>query len=289
MVIGLTVIILAGSVLAGQNTEQKKTDSKEKTKMKLTVAVAQIPETKDISKNAETISRAIDFAIKNKADILLTPEGSLSGYTSQFDQRKVSEALEKIVSKAAKANLALALGTCYREKDDGKCYNQIRFYDGRGNFLGFHSKILRCGTMTENPIGEINEFAARPLRTYQLDGITIGGLICNDMWANPQCTPMPDTHLSHQLSGMGAKIIFHSINGGRSDNEWSKNVIWNFHEMNLRMRAQAGKVWVVTADNCVPTDIPCSAPSGVINPNGNWTLKLPSKGEHIGIYTIDLE
>jgi len=107
------------------------------------------------------------------------------------------------------------------EPDDGKCYNQIRFYDSDGTFLGFHNKILRCGTMTDPSKGEINHFAARPLRTYQVKGITIGGLICNDMWANPQCTPMPDPHLSQKLSEMGARIIFQAINGGRNGSDWS--------------------------------------------------------------------
>ena len=50
------------------------------------------------------------------------------------------------------------------------------------------------------PQGEINDYAIRPLRTFEIKGIRVGGLICNDMWANPQCTPMPDPHLSQKLS-----------------------------------------------------------------------------------------
>ena len=198
-------------------------------------------------------------------------------------------ALERIVRKASAAKLALALGTCFVEPDDGKCYNQVRFYDADGKFLGFHSKTLRCGTMTDPPKGEINDFAARPLRTYELNGITIGGLICNDLWANPQCTPMPDPHLSQQLAEMGARIIFHAINGGRSDSDWSRDVYWPFHETNLRIRARTGKLWIVTSDNCAPENIPCSAPSGVLAPTGNWAVQAPNQGRHVVVYTIELE
>ena len=255
----------------------------------LRVAVAQIPVSRDIDANVETITRAMKRAIVEKAEILLTPEGSVSGYQPTFDQAKLEQAIHQLVARASQAGLALALGTCYVESDDGLCYNQIRFYDAEGTFLGFHSKTLRCGSMTKEPKGEINHYASRPLRTFQLKGITIGGLICNDMWANPGCTPMPDPHLSQQLSQMGAKIIFQAVNGGRDGSDWSRKVYWPFHETNLRIRARTGKVWIVTADNCFPMDVPCSCPSGVLQPNGNWAVMAPDQGEHVRVHTVRLD
>ena len=70
---------------------------------RLRVAGAQIPVAKDINANYETICRAIDFAIAEKADVLLTPEGSLSGYSHQFDQSDLVTALDRIVSIARSA------------------------------------------------------------------------------------------------------------------------------------------------------------------------------------------
>jgi len=259
------------------------------TRKSLRVAVAQIPVSRDVVTNVRTIGRAMDRAIAQNAEVLLTPEGSLSGYTHQFDQSQVERGLRQLIDKARSSGLALALGTCFVESEDGRCYNQIRFYDGNGAFLGFHNKILRCGTMTTPPKGEIEHYAARPLRTFQLEGITIGGLICNDMWANPGCTPMPDPHLSQQLSQMRARIIFHAINGGRNGSDWSRNVFWPFHEANLRIRARTGKVWIVTADNCAPTNIPCSAPSGILKPDGHWAIQAPHQGEHVVVYTIQID
>ncbi|UCD29446.1 MAG: carbon-nitrogen hydrolase family protein [Planctomycetota bacterium] len=261
--------------------------TKELPMTQIRVAGAQIPVTKNIEANVATIERAIDFAVNQKADILLTPEGSLSGYTHKFDNKAVEDALRRVTAKARQADLGLALGTCFVEPSDKKCYNQIRFYEPNGTFGGFHNKTLTCGSLTDPPEGEINVFAVRPLRTFNFNGLTIGGLICNDLWANPQCTPQHDTHLSQQLSRMGTKIIFHAVNGGRSDSEWS-DVCWKYHESNLRMRAKAGKIWIITVDNCLPMDIRCSCPSGVINPNGDWIYRAEPKGEQFFAYTINL-
>lgn len=277
--LGFLVVAMASRVMSGA----------EEAGQSLRVATAQIPVSSDIAANSAVIAAAMDEAIAAKAQILLTPEGSLSGYTPKFDQAQVDAQLQVLVSKARGARLALALGTCYVEPDDGQCYNQIRFYDAEGNYLGAHTKTLRCGTMTDPPQGEINDYGVRPLRTVQLCGITVGGLICNDMWANPMCTPMPDPHLSQQLAEMGARVIFHAINGGRNGSDWSRNVFWPFHETNLRIRAQAGKLWIVTADNCAPENIPCSAPSGVLAPSGNWAACAPQQGRHVVVHTIVLE
>ena len=167
----LTLLLLAATTSRGAEPQAT-----------IRVASAQIPVTRDIAINAETIHRALDTAISEGADILLTPEGSLSGYTPDFDQAEVEQRLAQIVERAAAADVALALGTCFTEPDDEECYNQIRFYNQNGEFLGFHSKTLLCSSLTDPPRGEINSYATRPLRTFEINGISVGGLICNDMW-----------------------------------------------------------------------------------------------------------
>ena len=252
--------------------------------MKIRVAGAQLPVTQDVQSNVSAMGRAIQFAIKEQADILLTPEGSLSGYTPAFDVQEVKEALQTVTRQAREAGIGLALGTCFVE-DDGVCYNQIRFYTPDGTYLGFHSKTLTCGTLDDPPQGEINDYGVAPLRTFDYHGIRMGGLICNDLWANPGCTPGPDPHLSQQLAKMGARIIFHAVNGGRDGSKWSR-VAWHYHDANLRMRARAGKLWVVTVDSCTPTNLPCSAPSGVIAPDGGWVCRAKPQDERFFAYTI---
>ena len=256
--------------------------------MQITVAGAQIPITLDIASNTEAILRAIDFAVANDARILLTPEGALSGYTHEFDFQQFTVALQKVVARARQAHLGMALGTAFMNRPGDPCYNQIRFYDTDGSFLGAHSKILRSGSLTEPPKGEIETYATGPLNIFRFQDVPVGGLICNDLWANPGCTPIPDSHLSQQLAGLGARIIFHAVNGGRDGSEWS-NVAWNYHESNLRMRANAGQLWVVTVDNCHPLCWHCSAPSGVIDPKGNWVCRVEPVGTQYFVHSIELE
>jgi predicted amidohydrolase len=253
--------------------------------MQIRVAGAQICVTNNIQANQKTILRAIDFAAAEHADILLTPEGSLSGYTPHFDQPTLDVALQAVTDYARRAGVGLALGTCYVEPADDLCYDQLRFYAPNGTYLGFHTKILTCGTLADPPEGEINDYAQAPLHTFSFGGITVGGLVCNDMWANPGCTPVPDPHLAQMLSRMGARVIFHSVNGGRDGSELSK-VAWWYHESNLRMRALAGKVWIVTVDSAEPVNLPASAPGGVITPGGEWAARSATQGESFFAYTI---
>ena len=112
--------------------------------------------------------------MEQEADILLTSEGSLSGYTPKFDASAVEVVLRRVTEKAREAEVALALGTCFIEAEDEKCYNEIRFYEADGEYLGFHSKTLTCGSLTDPPKGEINDYAVSPLRTFDFHGITIG-------------------------------------------------------------------------------------------------------------------
>lgn len=256
--------------------------------MKLTVALAQIPVTRDIDANEARIMEGIAYAERNGADILLTPEGSLSGYTHEFDAAKMEQALGRVERAAAQAGVGLALGTCKYEAD-GLCYNELRFYLPDGTYLGCHTKTLLCGTITEPTVGEINHFATKPLRVFDFNGITVGGLICNDMWANPGCTPTVDTHLSHRLAQMGAKVIFHAVNGGRDDSELSQVTTKRFHECHVLLKAAADDVFIVTVDNSFPHTMPTSSIGGVAGPDARWAYRMEGKGKQFGVYTLEWE
>jgi len=254
----------------------------------LHVAGYQMAVTPDVDENARRIETAIERAAGMGADVLLTPEGSLSDYTWRFDRRQVANAVERVAEAAASRHVALVLGTCMVESD-GRHYNQLRFYRNDGRYLGFHAKTLRCGTLERPSRGELEHYATAPLRTFDLlPGVTVGGLICNDLWANPGCTPMPDPHLTQRLARMGAQIIFHGVNGGRDGGEWSQ-VAWRYHEANLRMRARAAGVWIATVDNAAPETLPCSVPSGVIDACGRWVCRTRPVGEDLFCCDVPLD
>lgn len=256
-------------------------------RMEIRAAAYQMAVSTDVAGNAARIRAALGRAAAQHADILLTPEGSLSGYTPDVDMPAVREALATVIARAREHHVGLALGTCFIEAD-GRCYNQLRFYRPDGTYLGFHSKTLCCGRVDGVREGEVTRYAVSDLRTFQWDnGCTIGGLICNDMWANPQCTPMPDPHLSQRLAAAGARVVFHAVNGGRDGSEWSR-LAWQYHEANLRMRARAGGLWVVTVDNAAPEDVRCSAPSGVVDPAGRFVCRAAAQGEDLVVHTLAL-
>lgn len=250
----------------------------------LTVAGVQMETSSDVAANRDRILHHLARAAAEGAEILLTPEGALSGYTHEFDQAQVDVALEAVVERAASLGIGLALGTCFYEAD-ARCYNQIRFYDRRGAYLGSHAKILRCGTATVPTRGEIGWYATHELRTFSFEGWTVAGLVCNDLWANPAATPMPDPNLVLQAARAGATVIFHAVNGTRDATPLS-DLVRQFHEANLRMRALAAGVHVVTVDNATPVTLPCSSPGGVVGPDGAWITRTGWTGEELFVTAI---
>jgi predicted amidohydrolase len=263
--------------------------AQDEAKVRLRVAGAQIPVGRDVAANVAAIGRAIDYAAAEKAEILVTPEGSLSGYTHEFDPAAVARGLEDVLRRAREAKLALALGTCFKE-EDGQVYNQLRFYDKEGKFLGFHAKILRCLRLAQpNRKGEVDFYQTKPLRTFTLNGLSVGGLICNDLWANPEYTPMEDPHLTQQLAKLGTKVIFHSVNAGQSPEGEELTLIRAYHESNVRLRARGGRQWIVLANAADPKGERAGhVTSGVVDPTGKWVVQAEAKGERFFAATIEV-
>ncbi len=253
----------------------------------LRVAGLQMPVTDDVRANADRIVEGLYRARDEGVHVLLTPEGALSGYRPVFDRTDVEVAMTELVDVVRSVGVGLALGTCYEERD-GRTYNQLRFLRPTGEHAGTHCKILLCATAGTPPSGEIDDYSTMPLRTFEMEGQPVGGLICNDVWANPMCTLQDDPHLTRQLADLGAKVIFHAVNGGRDGGAWSREVAWPYHEANLRMRARAARVWIVTVDNCAPIDVPCSSPSGVVGPDGEWRVRTDERGPQFFVWTIPL-
>jgi predicted amidohydrolase len=256
---------------------------------RLRVAGAQIPVTRDVGTNLRALERAVRYAAAERADVLVTPEGSLSGYSPDFDAEGTTGALDRIVAIARQARVALALGTCYREPSDGRRYDELRFYTSEGDYLGFHAKILLCRRIADpTSKGEIESFATKPLETFRLGGVTVGGLICNDLWANPEWTPEPDVHLTQQLADLGARVVFHAVNSGSARGD-ERALNRQFHESNLRMRARTGRLWIVVADaSSSEAGLEHQCPSGVVDPSGRWAVRVDGEGERFFAFTLEI-
>ncbi len=241
----------------------------------LTIAALQMLVTLDVAENERSILAGLERAAHDEASFLLTPEGSLSGYHSDFDGEAVAAAVERVAAFAKEVGVGLALGTCYQERDGAAevCYNQVRVYTPEGEYLGYHAKILRCSSLDHPGTGEMQQFAEGTLRTFDWRGLRFGALICNDLWATPGFTTMPNPYLAWRLKQMGAQFILHAINSGRDIRNRP------FLESCASMWARAVQLPLVQV-NAAPADgEPLNAPSGVIAPDGTRYLSVPDRGE----------
>lgn len=251
---------------------------------KLRVAGFQMDVTNSISENKEKILSGMRKAVAGKAIFLQTPEGSLSGYRSTFDQKELLTALKEVLSLAKELKIGLLLGTCFKN-DEGLCYNQVRIYSPDGEFLGAHSKILVCSPIDEPGTGEMLEYQQGTLQTFQWNDIRFGALVCNDVWATPGYTTIPNPYLPLKLKEMGAEVIFHSINSGT--NQFYRK----FHESSAELWALNLQIPIMEVNAAARTGsgAKVNAQSGLIDSNGARSVIVPDSGEHLYFCEIDLK
>jgi predicted amidohydrolase len=260
--------ILNTNVLVGQKTNYMNSNKKQ-----VIISALQMNVTTDINENKKNIIEGIRKASPEGSAYLATPEGSLSGYTSKFNQNEVDAALSEIISSAKKLKVGLILGTCYKESVKGSeiCYNQVRVYDPDGSFQGVYSKILRCSNMDFPGTGEMVDYAEGELKIFSWEGVKFGILICNDLWATPGYTTMANPYLAWKLKQMGAQFIVHCINSG-TDQRYRP-----FHESSAELWAFSMKIPILEVNAAHDLD-KINAGSGLIDAKGDRCLKVPDSG-----------
>ena len=264
-----------------------------------TVAGLQILDSKDVPTNERVIHAAIDRAAAAKADFLITPEGSLSGYHPAFDRVQVAEAIARVTSHAKDVRLGLVLGTCFKDleeewpevvatevgakhKQREYCYDQIRVYAPTGEYLGAHSKILLCSPIFHPGTGEVSQYVTGTLRTFTWDGVCFGALICNDLWATPGATTTPNPYLPWRLKTMGAQVIFHSV-GTAGTPEFYRT----YQEANQSLWAKVLRVPIVTT-NANDGKIPSNCRAGFVDASGERHNLAPDLGEQFFVSKVSI-
>jgi len=243
---------------------------------RIKIAGYQMIVSNDINSNKQKILAGMKHAAGEGADFLVTPEGSLSGYTSNFDQEQLQKALSEIESATKELNLGLMLGTCFKEIIGGTeyCYNQVRVYEPGGQFMGAYSKILRCSSLDFPGTGEMLDYVEGELKTFDWKGNIFGILICNDLWATPGYTTMSNPYLAWKIKQMGAQFIVHCINSGT--NQKYKP----FHESSAELWALSLKIPIMEI-NASCGEQPVNARSGFIDAKGERIIIVPDTGENI--------
>jgi predicted amidohydrolase len=272
----LIVLVVSAPLTKGQQAAKAKEGTSS-----ILLAGLQMNVTNNIKNNKEQIITAIRKAAQEGASFLVTPEGSLSGYSSNFKQSELTVALEEIIAVATKVKVGLMLGTCYKELKKGKefCFNQVRLYTPEGNFMGSYSKILRCSNMELPGSGEMVDYIEGELRTFDWNGLRFGILICNDLWATPGYTTMPNPYLAWKLKQMGAQFIVHCINSG------TVQKYRPFHESSAELWALSMQIPIFEV-NAAQVNERINAQSGLIEANGERSLRVPDSGVQFFIVRI---
>jgi predicted amidohydrolase len=263
-------LVLILFFMAHRNLEAQENKSTEP----LMISGLQMDVTNDIEANRDIIMDGIRKAAAEGSRFLVTPEGSLSGYTSNFNQKELSEALKVVTAEASRLKVGLLLGTCYKKEMQGRevCYNQVRVYNPDGSFAGQYSKILRCSTLDMPGTGEMIDYAEGELKTFECEGKRFGILICNDLWATPGYTTMPNPYLVWKLKQMGVQFIVHCINSGTSQKYRP------FHESSAELWASSVRLPIVEV-NAAHGKEKINARSGLIDVNGERIVSVPDIGQ----------
>jgi predicted amidohydrolase len=264
----LTLNFLLISAVNGQSS----TYTKEMTPA-IILSGLQMNVTGNINSNKVQILEGIRKAAAVGAGFLVTPEGSLSGYTSNFNQHELDVALQEVEKLAAGFKVGLMLGTCYKEAINGNdfCYNQVRVYSPEGHFMGAYSKILRCSNPDLPGTGEMVDYVEGELKTFSWKDLKFGILICNDLWATPGYTTISNPYLPWKLKQMGAQFIVHCINSGTAQKYKP------FHESSAELWAFSMKIPILEV-NAAHEEEKINARSGLINASGERVLDVPDSG-----------
>jgi predicted amidohydrolase len=239
------------------------------------VAGIQMHESHAVGENEAKILGALERARGDGAHFLLTPEGALSGYYAGFDREEVAAATSRLATAAAQAGVGLALGTCYKEVEEGVefCYNQVRIYTPEGEYLGYHAKILRCSRLAHPGTGEMRDYVEGMLRTFDWQGKRFGALICNDLWATPGWTTMPNPYLPWKLKQLGAQFLLHAVATGQDLRNRP------FHESSTELWARTLGLPIFQVNAAPPAGTRTNAPSGLSGADGTRLVTVPDEGE----------
>jgi predicted amidohydrolase len=256
---------------------------------------AQLPVTPLQQKNVKAIKKAIDWAADNNVDYLVTPEASLSGYSTTYCENLefLETALKEIEQYASSKQVGLCLGTLWAEfeEDDSKKIlvkrNQIRFYTKEGQFLGAVDKHVL--TPLDLEIGIVSgDGLAGALIPVDDRVIPAVGLICADLYG----------HMSNQgglpqrLFNIGARIAIHSTNPERGLNEFKDQLEQQWLEANI-CRVSYSFFPVISVDNCYTMDGEPYTGNTItqsgVSVGGAWVVKAPRQGTQYFYYDFDID
>jgi predicted amidohydrolase len=128
----------------------------------------------------------------------------------------------------------------------------------------------------------MRDFVEGVLRTFEWNGFRFGVLICNDLWATPGWTTIPNPYLPWRLKQLRAQFLLHAINSGRDQS------LRPFHESSTELWARVLALPIVQV-NAAPADGgPVNAPSGAVSAEGVREVRVPDCGEQYFVCEVEV-
>jgi predicted amidohydrolase len=237
------------------------------------VVIAQIPVEFSVPRNLDTILDVLRQA--QTGDIVLTPEGALTGYPlrgapdverlAQTDQSQVTDSIDALADEAARRGLHLWLGVCHRAQ--GAWSNEAVGLLADGTRLTYRKINLAAaerGTFLAGddlPVFEVANASG---------SMMLGVQLCRELRYGEQW---------RSLAERGARLILH-LNHGVAENA---SVFDTWRAM-LVARAAENQRFVVSAN---AASLRQHCPSVVIGPDGD-VLSEPPAGK-LEVRRVDLD
>lgn len=232
------------------------------------VAAFQFSASASISDNHKAIKRAIEKAAHNKVRLLVFQECATCGYPpveieaiEKINFEILSSYLEEIKDLANRYNMYIALGTI--RKENGKYYNSIQLINPRGQLIGTYDKRALWGWDMEN-------FApGQGLGVFKIDNIKVGFRICFEV-------RFPEYF--RELFKEQVDLCFVSFCDVLKEDSIER---YNRIKAHLITRAMENVITVISVNS---TSYYQTAPTAVIDINGNILYEAPRNQEYLIIY-----
>lgn len=248
----------------------------------LRVALAQLsPRLGDLEANLELHERSVRQARRERADLVVFPELSLTGYSLQDQVPEVAlRTREAPFRKVAALSRSIDVLLGFVEEADGHRYYNAAAYLSRGRLLHVHRKVY---LPTYGMFDEGRDFAAGDrLRSFPTRFGTVGVLICEDFWH-----PAASWLLAHQ----GAELLLAPSSGPTRGARAGRGItsIGVWHDI-LKVTAQVLTSFVVYVNRVGYEDgLNFGGGSVVLDPFGRVLASLPALDEGMVVAEIEGE
>ena len=210
----------------------------------------------EVDRNLAQILEAAELA--RRGDVVVTPEGSLSGYPTdgvidelmRIDHRAVEVAMTTLDGTAAAADIAIWIGVVSRP--DGRWVNEAIEVSSRGR------RSYRKRNLAHHERGHFKAGTGLPL--FPWSSARVGVQMCRELRFPEQWSAL----------GLNGANIFLHMNNGRADAS-----VFEIWRSMLIARAHETQRWVASANIADPDQ---HAPSMIVHPSGVIEREL-ARGE----------